>query len=71
MAIGLFYGKDRINSSGINFNKWKANINYKINQYVTHNYCLFKSLAEHTSSNDFENDLSNWKLVIGVTNSYK
>ena len=65
MAIGLFYGKDRINSSGIDFNEWKANTNYKINQYVTHNYCLFKSLAEHTSSNDFENDLSNWKLVIG------
>ena len=70
MAIGLFYGKDRINSSGINFNEWKANTNYKINQYVTHNYCLFKSLAEHTSSNDFENDLSNWELVIGG-NSFK
>ena len=65
MAIGLFYGKDRINSSGINFNEWKANTNYKINQYVTHNYCLFKSLAEHTSSNDFENDLSNWELIVG------
>ena len=65
MAIGLYYGKNKINSSGFDFDDWKPNYPYKIDQYAVKNNCLYKAIVSHTSSTDFNDDIANWKLVIG------
>ena len=50
---------------GVSFTKWESNKEYTIGNYVINNGKLYIASADHTSSSDFNTDVSNWELLIG------
>lgn len=65
----VFYNSkwESIGSSDFELNSWKPNNSYQKDEYAYINYKLYKSLKIHTSTIDFDNDLTsgNWELIIG------
>lgn len=54
-------------TSNFELKEWTINTDYEVGDYCYIDYKLYQSLTKHTSSTDFETDLTanNWKLIIG------
>lgn len=50
---------------------WEANKGYVVGNLVYYPCCIFKCIADHTSSDNFEDDLDNWEVVISGISIWK
>ena len=51
--------------SSISFDDWDINTKYEKDDYVIYDNKLYQAINSHTSTSDFNDDINNWKLIIG------